>query len=68
MMYVDASFPRCASCTTPLSCEAYKRCVNKPLVKAHPAASLLDPQLQRVVDLTGAETDGFLPESPAVPE
>lgn len=61
-----SGFP-CGRCTTHHACAAYKQCLNKPLVKAHPASSLVDPVLARVADLTGAETDGFLPETPAVP-
>lgn len=57
------SFPgQCDKCTTKHACAAYRQCVSKPFVKAHPAAQLVDPVLARVTDLTGAETDGFLPE------
>ena len=59
---------QCANCSTRHACGAYRQCISKPFVKAHPAAQLVDPVLARVVDLTGAETDGFLPSTPAMPE
>ena len=68
MMDLNGAFSfdgQCANCPTRHACGAYRQCVQKPMVKAHPAAQLVDPVLARVTELSGAETAGFLPESPA---